>query len=255
MSLPPFFTRHFPSYVRDHTVRDVQVYWYHPQFTQSRYPPGQQVSQACTLICLLVAQRICESHLQIMNVETSPELAVIIAESIVEGNRNHAWILQRGLVSHPYLSTDEALRFGGKRLKTIVEWKFQVFTENIEINLCQNIRRFLRDWYQKPRGDTLIMLLITCGRTVLFLFQSRMNKITLFDSHGHSTAKNPHRGLVVAQAKYENLYALCTWYVQEVLYNCFNVYADQYELAFLYYANPGCCGSGEHFCDCGCNKC
>ncbi|XP_015124142.1 uncharacterized protein LOC107046133 [Diachasma alloeum] len=255
MTLPPFFTCGFLSYVRDHTVRDVQVYWYHPDFSQSRYPPGQQVSEACTLICLLVAQRICESKLQLENVETSPQLTAMIGASIVEGNDTHAWILRRGLVPHPYLNTDEALTFGGKRLKSIVEWQFQVFRENIETSLCTNIQRFLHDWYQKPRGETLIMLLITCGRTVLLLFQSRANKITLFDSHGHSTVRNPHRGLVVAQAKFERLYDLCDWYIQDVLHNCFNVYADQYELAFLYYVDAGCCKSEESPCDCGCNNC
>lgn len=43
------------------------------------------------------------------------------------------------------------------------------------------------------------MLLITCGRTVLFLFQDKTNKVTLVDSHGHATQEYPHRGLVVSQ--------------------------------------------------------
>ncbi|XP_063979534.1 uncharacterized protein LOC135163732 [Diachasmimorpha longicaudata] len=256
MTRPPFFTRGFPSYCRDYTVsRHVQVYWYHPDFSQSRYPPGQQVSEACTLICLLVAQRVCESKLHLENVEIFPELTALIAASIVEGNDTHARILRQGLVPHPYLNTDEALRFGGKRLKSLVEWKFQVFRESIETSLCQNIQRFLVDWYKNPRGDTLIMLLITCGRTILMLFQRKTNTITLFDSHGHSTNRNSHRGLVVAQAKFERLYALCDWYIEDVLHTCFNVYAtNQYELAFLYYVHDDCCKNEECPCKCGCNN-
>lgn len=80
------------------------------------------VSEACTIICLLVAQRIANSKILIWNVETCPQLDIFIAESIIEGNDIHAWIVERGLVSHPYLNTDEALKFGGKRLKTLKEW-------------------------------------------------------------------------------------------------------------------------------------
>lgn len=69
-----------------------------------------------------MAQRICQSNLEIASVEKTPKLGILIAESIVEGNATHAIILQRGLVPHPYLSVDEALRFGGKRLRTLKEW-------------------------------------------------------------------------------------------------------------------------------------
>lgn len=42
MPLPPLFERNFPTYVVDRSVKDVHVYWYHPDFTQSRYPPAQE---------------------------------------------------------------------------------------------------------------------------------------------------------------------------------------------------------------------
>lgn len=65
--------------------------------------------------------------------------------------------------------------------------------------MYRNIQDFLQLWYQKPKSENLVMLLITCGRTVLFLFQESINKITLFDSHGHVRLKSFCRGLVIAQ--------------------------------------------------------
>lgn len=42
MTLPPLFSYHFPSYVKHCFNNEVDILWYHPEFTQSRYPPGQK---------------------------------------------------------------------------------------------------------------------------------------------------------------------------------------------------------------------
>lgn len=41
MSLPPLFDKGFPSYIKE-SYGNVDVFWYQAEFTQSRYPPGQQ---------------------------------------------------------------------------------------------------------------------------------------------------------------------------------------------------------------------
>lgn len=41
---------------------------------------------------------------------------------MIEGNNIHAWIVKKGLVSHPYLSTEEALKLGGRNLNLLREW-------------------------------------------------------------------------------------------------------------------------------------
>ncbi|KAL2717598.1 uncharacterized protein V1478_013298 [Vespula squamosa] len=234
MTLPPLFSHHFPTFVKDSFNNDVNLYWYHPEFSQSRYPPGQGISEACTLICLLVAQRICQRNVLIYDVENCPELTVIMAEAMVEGNATHAWIISQKLIPHPYLNTEEALKYGGRCLTMLKEWKFHVFHEKIERSLYNNIKSFLFDWYKESLSNNLFMLLITCGRTVLFIFQEITYKVTLFDSHGHSTIKHPNRGLVVAQTSIEKLESLCNWYSHEIVNNCYNMQAYQYELAFLY---------------------
>ena len=69
-----------------------------------------------------MAQRISETELLVYNIEECPKITVIIAESIVEGNNIHEWIVKKGLVSHPYLSTEEALKLGGRSLSLLREW-------------------------------------------------------------------------------------------------------------------------------------
>ncbi|CAK9802265.1 hypothetical protein ANTQUA_LOCUS3208 [Anthophora quadrimaculata] len=159
----------------------------------------RKVSKACTLICLLVAQRISQTELLLYDVQKCPKIIAIIAESMIEGNAIHAWIVKRGLVSNPYLSTEEALKLGGKSLSLLREWTYQVFYEKIEDGLYQHISNFLHQWYSAPLSKNLFMLLITCGRTVLFIFQETAYMVTFFDSHSHSTSTNPNRGLVIAQ--------------------------------------------------------
>lgn len=36
---------------------------------------------------------------------------------------------------------------------------------------------FLHEWYKAPKSHTLFMLLITCGRTILFIFQEGTHKV------------------------------------------------------------------------------
>lgn len=146
MSIAPSISSHLPSYTKNYFGNTVTIYWYDEEFSQSRYPPGQKsntafplciyfnvsynwysinvetVSEACTLICLLVAQRVSQTGLLLYSVEKSPEITIILAEALIEGNAIHAWIVKKGLVSHPYLSTEEALKLGGRSLNLLTEW-------------------------------------------------------------------------------------------------------------------------------------
>ncbi|XP_076685301.1 uncharacterized protein LOC143377646 isoform X2 [Andrena cerasifolii] len=210
LSSPPEF--HLPLYKQNYSENDVVAYWYDEEFSQSRYPPGQKVSTACTLICLLVAQRISETELLVYNVEECPKITVIIAESIVEGNNIHEWIVKKGLVSHPYLNTEEALKLGGRSLCLLREWTFKVFRENIEKGLYQHV--------------------------------------TFFDSHSHNTITKSNRGLVIAQATMDNLKLLCDWYNEDILNKCYNTKATEYELAFLY-SDGSPSFDCEPLCQCG----
>ncbi|XP_076398056.1 uncharacterized protein LOC105663654 isoform X1 [Megachile rotundata] len=250
MSLLPLFCENFPTYTKDYFDSNVKVLWYNPEFSQSRYPPGQKVSKACTLICLLVAQLISQTELLVDDIERCHKIISIIAEAMIKGNAIHTWSIEEGLISHPYLSTEEALKIGGRNLYLLREWTFQVFYERIEKGLFLHISRFLHKWYKLAKSKNLFMLLITCGRTVLFIFQEETYMVTFFDSHSHNAVTNPRRGLVIAQTSIDQLEHLCHWYIEDVLNNCYNAEADQYELAFLYPYNASCCGCNS-LCNCG----
>ncbi|XP_036139625.1 uncharacterized protein LOC105838729 isoform X2 [Monomorium pharaonis] len=235
--------------MKDCFNNEVDILWYHPEFTQSRYPPGQKISEACTLICLLVAVRILKEDISIYDIENCSRLNIIVAEAMIEGNMTHAWLIKKKLISHPYLNTEDALRHGGKSLNILKEWKFNIFHEEIETSLCKNINIFLHEWYKAPKSHTLFMLLITCGRTILFIFQESTGKVTLFDSHSHATVNSNH-GLVIAHTTIDKLQSLCHWYIQDVLKDCYNTQANKYELAFLYSCDAQCSGPNGISCDC-----
>lgn len=69
-----------------------------------------------------MAQRISETGLLVYNIDKCPEITAHIAEAMVEGNAIYSWIVEQGLVSDPYLSTAEALKFGGQSLNILTEW-------------------------------------------------------------------------------------------------------------------------------------
>lgn len=39
---------------------------------------------------------------------------------------------------------------------------------------------FLCDWHKAPKSQDLFMLLITCGRTILFILQENIYKVSYF---------------------------------------------------------------------------
>jgi len=56
MTLPPLFSCHFPSYMKNCFNNEVDILWYQPEFTQSRYPPGQKRNYF--LLCFLYGHQI-----------------------------------------------------------------------------------------------------------------------------------------------------------------------------------------------------
>lgn len=69
-----------------------------------------------------MAIRISRENLLIYDIESCPKLNIIVAEAIIEGNATHAWLIKERLLSDPYLSTEEALKYGGNSLNILKEW-------------------------------------------------------------------------------------------------------------------------------------
>lgn len=69
-----------------------------------------------------MAVRISRENLSIYDIENCPRLNIIVAEAMIEGNATHAWLIKKRLISHPYLNTEDALKYGGKSLNILKEW-------------------------------------------------------------------------------------------------------------------------------------
>ena len=69
-----------------------------------------------------MAHRISQLDMQITNFDCNLEFNVVIAEAIIEGNCIHSYLVKKKMIPHPYLNTEEALKFGGKKLSSLKEW-------------------------------------------------------------------------------------------------------------------------------------
>lgn len=69
-----------------------------------------------------MAVRISRGNVSIYDIENCSRLNIIVAEAMIEGNATHAWLIKKRLISHPYLNTEDALKHGGKSLRTLKEW-------------------------------------------------------------------------------------------------------------------------------------
>lgn len=69
-----------------------------------------------------MAVRISRENVSIYNTENCPRLNLIVAEAMIEGNTTHAWLIKKRLIQHPYLNTEDALKYGGISLNILKEW-------------------------------------------------------------------------------------------------------------------------------------
>lgn len=124
--------------------------------------------------------------------------------------------------------------------------------ESLSDSLAVNLKKNWREWIKAfPDVDVanLYIMLVADSRTVLFIFQSNtetvsiafeifenfLNKlhlpqVTLIDSHQHSAEK----GAFIATAKISKLKYLCQWYT-DVLKKYYNCIPDLYEISLLYF--------------------
>ncbi|XP_023317982.1 uncharacterized protein LOC106651565 [Trichogramma pretiosum] len=246
-----------PDYCQVEHYYGVTAYWFASNFTQSRYPNNQESSQACTLICLLVSSGVAQAKLHIGPESYNDLLTQVIAESIISGNRAYDRIMCRRLVKHHHLSVTDALKYCCPELCHMREWKWNVYHDNFEEQLVVNMNWFLEQWDRLDwQPDYLFMVLISNGRTVLFIFPKATKSAIFFDSHGHPDPNGSHsnsgRGIVVAQTARQNLEILVEWFIFKVIRPYTNANPVNYELACLYYTRKSSCERSCHH-DCSCS--
>jgi hypothetical protein len=224
----------------------VHIWWFPEEFSQSRLGDRIIGSNACTLIAVLLAGRIDEFQIQIWGYFDQPLnrlLVTSIAEAIIEGNEIHETLRNSGQLVDLNLTVPEALEAVVAKYPLFTEWteKTRVETRPMGDTLGDIIASTFIDWTVNPPADKkygsdLFAVLVADTRSVLFIFQPRLGKITMVDSHSHGAVM---AGAVVAQVQSEDVLKLCSWFCS-MYKNCFGrgETISLYEVAFLYSQDP-----------------
>ncbi|ODN02950.1 hypothetical protein Ocin01_03719 [Orchesella cincta] len=224
------------------TDRGVNVWWFPTTFSQSQLGDRVIGSNACTLIAVLLGGRVTEFNIVIWGYQDQPlsrMLVTSLAEAIIEGNEIHESLMAEGTVNSMDLTVPEALRAVQFKYSNLVEWgdRTAFVNEPLAETLIENLLPVIIDFEHAPperkRPNTDLFAILVCdGRSVLFVYQPSTAKVTVIDSHAHSSCMS---GAVIAQARFGDLEQLCNWFFA-MLTQSFERGArvQPYELAFLY---------------------
>ncbi|KAI5729921.1 hypothetical protein M8J76_007970 [Diaphorina citri] len=214
------------------TKNDLNILWLPENFSQSRFTKSSKASNACTLIVLLMCKRI--ERLDCRQLDTCfkedfnihSELIYVLAESILQGNLLHDRLLAHKPVRHMNLSIPEAIKAGGRELKSIKEWNSFIYLQDLTSSLYTELKEKLTQCLTSIPDRTIYVILIALNRSILLVIEHQgQGRITLLDSHQHA----PY-GSVIVQTPAPNLQALCSWYCALLRHKC-----SMYELSFMYF--------------------
>lgn len=242
------YLRH-PPLVRRTRERRMKVYWFPADFNQvsinGRYEPsGRRGSNACTIICVLVASKL-SSHSHPMNIDRLPTylprvVLTSYAQCISEGNAIHLDRLTRGQLLHINLTVPESLVAGLPSTELMAEWyyvqKDLAPGVSLQEGLFEEITTAIRRWLNRippfptavPQAGDLYMVIITQARSVLIVYREEYEEITLLDSHTHGRS-----GAVIAQTSAPLVRSLCSWY-EEVCHTIFGSNPVCFEISCIY---------------------
>ncbi|ENN77360.1 uncharacterized protein LOC109537487 [Dendroctonus ponderosae] len=227
----------FPQFETEHVGGGaIRVTWFEPKFSQSHYNVHNRTSgsNACTLIAILMASKCHDYNVVIKYPQENLNIRLIhlLAISMLEGNKIHEELKKKKVLKDLNLNVPEALKYTQEETYNLVEWKSSIYMERLSRSLCENIRSNYKEWLKlnKEPNEDLYVVLIADSRTVLFLFQTKTDTISLVDSHQHSV----EQGAFVAIANRDQLGHLCFWF-KEVVRKCYNSDPKLYELSFLHF--------------------
>ncbi|XP_034485787.1 uncharacterized protein LOC117790439 [Drosophila innubila] len=219
-------------------VNDVSIWWFPPDFSQSRFGDYQESgSNSCTLISLLIADKINKTLSFSQEATTLPSLAWdIIGKAINDGNKVYHDLISgtlnlnipdaiSAIISHEHIDFQ------------LEEWFYtQVFINNrgfdsISMQLSHILQTSLKI-YQQPYDweipSHLFAALIADCRTVIICLDLRTSIAAFVDPHQHGE----QAGLVFAHVKLKHLDDLMYWYIT-MLDDIYASHPDMIEIAFL----------------------
>ncbi|XP_017772698.1 PREDICTED: uncharacterized protein LOC108559843 [Nicrophorus vespilloides] len=228
----------FPRYDSETICQDkLRVTWFEIDFSQSRYNFENKVcgSNACTLIVLLVAAICNRENVQCFGPNKQINYYVIraLGRAMLYGNEIHAVLKDKGSLENINLTIPEAIRFSGKKVSGIKEWKSVLYMQSLINTLHVNLNAHWNEWkksaHSRKHAD-LYIVLISDSRSVLFIINDIQGTVTLVDSHQHTTTK----GALVAAVNQDNLRCLCAW-LSHIMFKYHHTLPNLYELSFLYF--------------------
>lgn len=228
---------------------NVNIWWFPQDFCQSRYGEHRSSgTNSCTLISLLLADKMAKENLFRVSTHKLPPRAVeIFADAMNQGNIVYSRIFKGDEENFkkrtPNLNIPEAITAltGEEFIEfDLQEWFYTHLTANpqketYKITVPQRITKVLNfgiQLFKQPQSNSksrnLFAAIIADSRTTVFVIDFANNVVSFFDSHqhGHQT------GAVVAQSSLDNLPDLIQWFVSMVN----QIYHSQpsiFEISFL----------------------
>uniref|UniRef100_A0A1A9ZDW4 Uncharacterized protein n=4 Tax=Glossina TaxID=7393 RepID=A0A1A9ZDW4_GLOPL len=228
----------------------VSVWWFPREFCQSRFGEYRESgTNSCTLISLILADKIAKEQIFSQKAKTLPQRAVeVFGDAMNEGNTVYSRVFEskddNGRRRRaPNLNIPEAIAalansdFIEFQLQ---EWFYTHLTasptkETYHRSVASRIAQVLKlgvQLFRQPSSNTraknLFAALIADSRTTIFIFEFPINIISFFDSHQHGRQS----GAVVAQCSIDHLEDLCSWFVR-MLDDVYKSRPSVYEISFL----------------------
>ncbi|XP_037940751.1 uncharacterized protein LOC119673529 [Teleopsis dalmanni] len=225
----------------------VDVWWFPTFFCQSRFGEYQSSgTNSCTLISLLVANRVAKSSecgFAVTNSELAKHAVDIFGAAINEGNA----VYKRSTIANTRTSQNFNIPDAIALLAAqpdlgffIGEWFYthlyanpndSLYVTKASRTLADIIEATIDVYKNKCKAANarfLFTALIADNRTVIFVFELPANVVAVFDSHQHGLGA----GAIIAKSSITNVVDLIRWYLK-MLFTLFNSKPKVIELSFL----------------------
>lgn len=231
----------------------VNVWWFPREFCQSRFGEYRNSgTNSCTLISLLLADKISKEHVLYQTSHNLPRRAVeLFGDAMNEGNGVYSRLFEHPVGSvdatrkrkTPNLNIPEAISALDSQNNIrfhLQEWFYthltanpskETYIQSVSSRISQVMRLGVQLFKQADSNRTarnLFAALIADSRTTVFVFEFPSKLVSFFDSHQHGR----EAGAVVAQCALDHLEELGHWFIR-MLGEIYNSRPSVYEISFL----------------------
>lgn len=231
----------------------VNIWWFPKEFCQSRFGEYRgSGTNSCTLISLILADKISKEHVHEQGMDILPPRAVeMFGDAINEGNSVYWRLFDRSNMSQdnnrsrgtPNLNIPEAIfALAGQPHMDfqLQEWFYThltanptktSYTQSVSLRIAQVMKLGMQLFQQTQSNEStrnLFAALIADSRTTLFVMEFPSNLISFFDSHQHGR----QAGAVAAVCSVDYFEELTSWLI-DMLFDVYHSRPAVFEISFL----------------------